>query len=296
MGAMLISLFSASPTPAQVGAAPTPTFVTAGNSTPVPTSTPTPHGGAPTAQASNPVPTVNFSNLGGSGVDLSQFPGLSGIALTLAPMQTIVAQGGGAMSLAGASSGGVSSQLGGATPTPVPGMITPTSGTPQTPAATAPTAVTVVAFTATPTATLALGAPTPTATEVVAMPVATADALPTQPMISIDTPEAGGILANGRAVLVGGWIVDPRAEGAGVVAVDVFVDGQPGSGTFVGAADQDLNRDDVAMYFQRPDWDRSGFQLEWTPRGLGPGQHSIYVIAQLSAGGSVASETQVSVR
>jgi hypothetical protein len=115
-------------------------------------------------------------------------------------------------------------------------------------------------------------------------------------MISIDTPEPGSAIANGRSTLVGGWIVDPRTEGSGVFAVDVFLDGQPGTGTFVGAAEQSIMREDAASFFRRPDWERSGFNLDWTPRGLTPGQHTLVVIAWLAAGDSVSSETPISVR
>src|SRR5262249_20930477 len=57
LGALCLSLFSVAPTPAQIGAAPTATFVTAGQGTPVPTRTTAPSSGGVPAQFATPTPT-----------------------------------------------------------------------------------------------------------------------------------------------------------------------------------------------------------------------------------------------
>jgi hypothetical protein len=100
----------------------------------------------------------------------------------------------------------------------------------------------------------------------------------------------------GRATLIGGWVIDPRGTGSGITEVDVFLDGQPGTGTFVGAAEYGLPRADVSGFYQQPEWTNSGFNLEWTPRSVSPGQHTLAIVAHSSIGDSTVAEVPITIR
>ncbi|HZT05574.1 MAG TPA: Ig-like domain-containing protein [Chloroflexota bacterium] len=118
---------------------------------------------------------------------------------------------------------------------------------------------------------------------------------PTDPVVSIDTVNDGETISNGEPMTIGGWAVDPRGVGTSITAVDVFLDGGPGSGRYLGAADYGTTRPDVAGIFQHPDWTASGFAFEWTPRGIRAGDHTLVIVAQSAFGAPVTTEVSVKV-
>jgi len=108
--------------------------------------------------------------------------------------------------------------------------------------------------------------------------------------LDVDAPTAGATVTNGQSLLVGGWAATSGAPGAGVVAVEVFLDGAPGSGVPLGRANLGLPRDDVARSTGHPEWGRSGYNLDWVPRDVSQGPHTLYVVAR-SASGDTATQT-----
>jgi len=212
---------------------------------------------------------------------LQSLPGMSQLQMPpIAPGQLMPGSG---------SLAGTPTVVGAPTGTPLPG-----AGATAVSAIGASPTPTTMSASPTPTATLSLGAPTPTSVAPGAPRVT--GAVPAAPLVTIDSPEGGTALANGRSTLIGGWAVDPRGSGLGITAVDVFLDGKPGQGTFVGAAEYGLTRDDVAGYFQRSDWKASGFNMDWTPRSVAPGQHTLVVVAQTAAGDSTSTEMPITIR
>ncbi len=191
---------------------------------------------------------------------------------------------------------------------------------PPPPAAVAAATATVVATTVSsqasqpPLAPSAFGAAPPTAvvvaspangspangmTQPPAGPVAAeqrvAESEPTSAILTIDAPDSGTSIGNGDHVLIGGWAIDPRSRGTGIVAVNVFLDGGPGMGTFVGGADYGLSRADVASFYQHPDWMASGFNFQWTPRDVAPGEHMLHIVALTDNGSLITEQVTVTV-
>lgn len=108
------------------------------------------------------------------------------------------------------------------------------------------------------------------------------------PTVTLDSPSSGAVLANGRAVHILGWAVDPTAAGTGIDRLDVYLDGPPGTGAYIGTATYGTPRPDVAAAFGRPEWVNCGFTLDWTPQTLSAGSHVLYVSAS-GASGSASS-------
>jgi len=111
---------------------------------------------------------------------------------------------------------------------------------------------------------------------------------PSEITISIDAPTVGTKLTNGEQTFIGGWAGSSAGGGTGIDHVDVFLDST--AGTRIGRARYGTSRPDVARAHQRPGWENSGFGLNWRPRNLLPGEHTLYVVAY-AASGAVATQT-----
>jgi hypothetical protein len=111
--------------------------------------------------------------------------------------------------------------------------------------------------------------------------------------LDVDAPSAGATITNGQSLLVGGWAAASGAPGAGVVSVDVFLDGAPGTGVPLGRAQLGMPRDDVARATGHADWARSGYNFNWVPRDVSQGAHTIYVVARAVSGDTTTETVQV---
>jgi hypothetical protein len=111
-------------------------------------------------------------------------------------------------------------------------------------------------------------------------PVLRAVPLPdtTTVLIVVDSPTPGSTV--GSVVLLQGWAADPTSEqGTGVAGVYVYLDGERGTGRYLGRAPYGLSRPDVAQQLGAERYRNSGFAL---PLVLPPGPHTLYVYAQPS--------------
>ncbi len=94
-------------------------------------------------------------------------------------------------------------------------------------------------------------------------------------VVVVDAPPAGSTV--GAAGVVRGWAADPAdPSGSGIDRVDVYLDGDRGSGTYLGAAAYGSPRPDVARNLGGARFAASGFAL---PVALPPGPHTLYVYA-----------------
>ncbi len=94
-------------------------------------------------------------------------------------------------------------------------------------------------------------------------------------MVAIDRPAAGE--NTGQRFTIMGWAADPEGPGSGVDAVQVYLDGEMGSGAFLGAANYGEERLDVAAQLGQPRFGLSGYSLEIE---IPPGPHTLYVQAR----------------
>jgi hypothetical protein len=108
-------------------------------------------------------------------------------------------------------------------------------------------------------------------------------------MVIVDTPAEAAVI-QGSTVFIGGWAVDPSSTSPGIDRVELYLDGPSGTGAWIGSARYGTARPDVAAALGHPDWNRSGFGLEWAPAGVAPGLHTVYVYAY-AYGGTSASRT-----
>jgi Bacterial Ig domain len=115
----------------------------------------------------------------------------------------------------------------------------------------------------------------------------------TQMSIDLDAPGTGAIVTNGDPFFVGGWAVAPGAAGSGVTSVDVFLDGGPTSGTYLGSATLGTSRQDVASAFHHPEWSSSGYNFTWIPRDVSAGVHTLSVVAVSDKGETATQSVQV---
>lgn len=84
----------------------------------------------------------------------------------------------------------------------------------------------------------------------------------------------------GDQVRFGGWAVDRKAPSdTGISRVDLYLDGPTGVGSFLGTATYGEGRPDVARSLGRADFERSGWTLSWSPRGIPGGFHEVYAYA-----------------
>jgi len=104
--------------------------------------------------------------------------------------------------------------------------------------------------------------------------------------IAIDMPSEGAAVANGRSVIVSGWAADPAGMGTGVDSVRIYLDATMESGgTLLGNAIYGDSRTDVATALGTSAVTNSGFNYTWTPTGLNPGPHTLYVYANSNVSG-----------
>jgi hypothetical protein len=119
-----------------------------------------------------------------------------------------------------------------------------------------------------------------------ALPAAPAVAQSSTVRIAIDTPSEGNAVSNGRSVVISGWAADPSGSGTGVDSVRIYLDASMESGgTLLGNANYGDSRPDVATALGSTAVTNSGFQYTWTPSGLNPGPHTLYVYANSNATG-----------
>ncbi|HZT07610.1 MAG TPA: Ig-like domain-containing protein [Chloroflexota bacterium] len=109
--------------------------------------------------------------------------------------------------------------------------------------------------------------------------------------VDIDTPAAGITLVNGRAITIGGWAVAPGGPDSGIASVDVYLDGP--TGRHLGTATLGISRPDVASALGHPEWAKSGYNLDWIPREVSGGPHTVYVVASALAGDSASAALAV---
>lgn len=115
-------------------------------------------------------------------------------------------------------------------------------------------------------------------------------------VVSVDAPSSGVTVPLGQPIFIGGWAVDPDGPGTGVERVEVYLDGEAGAGgTPIRGVRYGTSRPDVAATYGRPEWSRSGFALNWRPRNLTPGDHSLYVYAQSAAGAATVTTVSITV-
>lgn len=102
--------------------------------------------------------------------------------------------------------------------------------------------------------------------------------------IVVDTPSPGAAVSN--ALHVRGWALDlAQRDSSGVSQVNLYVDGQPGTGRLMGRAALGHFRPDVDAVFGRPS-SQPGWSFAWSTDGTPPGFHTLYVEAQDSCGSS----------
>jgi hypothetical protein len=111
--------------------------------------------------------------------------------------------------------------------------------------------------------------------------------------LTVDLPIGGIMVDNGRAVTVGGWAGVAGGRDSGIRSVEVYLDGVPGTGTFLGPARLGVIRDDVARITGHPEWGRSGFNLDWVPREVSQGPHTLYIVARSVTGDSTTQTVQI---
>ncbi len=97
-------------------------------------------------------------------------------------------------------------------------------------------------------------------------------------LITVDTPRAGATVL--KSVTVAGWALDGNASvGTGISKVHLYLDGPPGTGTFLGAATCGVSRPDVAAHFGEPRFADAGWHFTWETTRTGDGPHSLWVCA-----------------
>jgi hypothetical protein len=123
-------------------------------------------------------------------------------------------------------------------------------------------------------------------TVVVAAVPAHAQTSSSAPEIKIDSPRADATITNGSPLAVGGWAIDPAGPGTGIEEVRVYLDGEMDrGGRLLGIATYPKPRPDVAAARGNPAFVNSGYDYVWTPRGLTPGPHRLYVYARSTSKG-----------
>jgi hypothetical protein len=96
-------------------------------------------------------------------------------------------------------------------------------------------------------------------------------------LVVIDTPRGGN---SGPDLYVAGWAADPGSTaGTGVDRVDVYLDGEPGTGTLLGSATYGLQRPDVVANLGSSRFLLSGYAMT---ASVSPGPHTVYVYAHPS--------------
>ena len=124
-----------------------------------------------------------------------------------------------------------------------------------------------------------------------AAPPSTSDPTTCSTRITVDNPGAGATISN--STLIRGWAVDTaQQDGSGITQVHLYLDGESGSGRFLGQATLAQFRPDVDAYFRRPS-SQPGWIFGWDLGNLAPGPHTLFVYAQDACGWSVASQSVV---
>ena len=96
-------------------------------------------------------------------------------------------------------------------------------------------------------------------------------------LVVLDTPRGGN---SGPQLYIAGWAADPASPGGtGVDRVEVYLDGERGSGTLLGRATYGLQRPDVAANLGGSRFLLSGFAMT---ASVSPGPHTVYVYAHPS--------------
>jgi N-acetylneuraminic acid mutarotase len=103
-----------------------------------------------------------------------------------------------------------------------------------------------------------------------------------QPIVTVDTPADNATVRQTAAL--SGWAVD-LAEPAdvGVTAIHVYLDGEAGVGTLLGAATNGLARPDIARAYGQPR-ERSGWTFTADLSAVPVGGHALYIYAQTRCG------------
>lgn len=94
----------------------------------------------------------------------------------------------------------------------------------------------------------------------------------------VDLPTAGGTVAAGSSLLVGGWVVDKAAQGwAGIDDVQVFLGSMGSGGTMLAKGIVAQNRSDVGAALGNGYWAASGFSAVVPAQALKAGATSLKV-------------------
>jgi hypothetical protein len=109
--------------------------------------------------------------------------------------------------------------------------------------------------------------------------------------VQVDQPSPAGPLLG--EIEIGGWAADPTsAEGTGVDAVQVYLDGMPpDEGTYLGKAEYGLDRPDVAAMLGEQ-FVASGYRFTWRVAAP-PGEHELLVLARDRDGQWVAARRPI---
>src|SRR5262249_22103798 len=115
-------------------------------------------------------------------------------------------------------------------------------------------------------------------------------------VVNIDNPSPGE--QNMSPGWIAGWAVDTAApEGTGIDMVAIYMDGDQGTGTFLGLADYGGDRPDVAFVLGSENFRHSGFTFSLAGSTISPGPHSFPAVAHsLSDAYASASVANVTAR
>ncbi len=108
-------------------------------------------------------------------------------------------------------------------------------------------------------------------------------------MLDVDAPTAGVNVMDGQPLLIGGWAHMP---GGAISSVDVYLDAEGGNP--VGTARLGIVRRDVAAVLGRPEALTSGYNVDWIPRNLSQGSHTLYVVARSTTGQTITQAVPIS--
>ncbi len=101
----------------------------------------------------------------------------------------------------------------------------------------------------------------------------------------IDVPTENATVSG--SVTIEGWAIHRAAPtGTGVEFVHIYLDGQAGAGgTFLGAAQYGISRQDIADKYGNARYRYSGYLFRWTPTSNLVGEHVLYVYARSTVNG-----------
>ncbi|MSQ24654.1 MAG: hypothetical protein EXR58_08980 [Chloroflexi bacterium] len=111
------------------------------------------------------------------------------------------------------------------------------------------------------------------------------------PVLMIDRPAAEAHILG--VAEIAGWAADPRGQGnTGVDTVQLFLDGGPGAGAYLGEALYGATRPDVALSLRSPQFINTGWSFAWNLGGIPEGRHVVHVLAHSSVSDLWTAQTR----